>query len=115
LEILLAWHALKSHMTVYLMSDYEIILYHTGKWRKRLVNKKRKPCRLMVQSDPSSLKLRRTGSSWPQEDPPSLKLPPSLTVLAKAMAVKKLRRDKSARQAAHGEKRQFMETANQQL
>jgi hypothetical protein len=42
LEILLAWHALRGHVTVFLMSDYEIILYHTMEWRKRLVNKKGK-------------------------------------------------------------------------
>jgi hypothetical protein len=58
MEIALAWHVLRGQVTVFLMSDYKTILYHTPQWRKRLVNKKRKPCQLMVQSD----------SSWLQED-----------------------------------------------
>ena len=41
LEILLAWHALRGHVTAFLMSGSEIILYYTMEWRKRLVNKKR--------------------------------------------------------------------------
>jgi hypothetical protein len=37
----------------------------------------------------------------PENDPSLLKLPPSLTAVAQAKAVKKLRRDKSPRQANH--------------
>jgi hypothetical protein len=40
LDIVLACHVLKKHRTAFVMSDYKIILYHTPKWRKRLVNKK---------------------------------------------------------------------------
>jgi hypothetical protein len=40
LEFALAWHVLRDPVTVFLMSDYKMILYHPRKWRKRLVNKK---------------------------------------------------------------------------
>ena len=74
------------------------------KWRKRLVNKKRKPCQLMVQSDPSSLKLRRTGSSWLQEDPPSLKLRRGRQLMAvnDPASLYRAMPDKSLQQAVHG-------------
>ena len=36
----LAWHVLRNYVTVLLMSDDKMILYHPMEWRKRLVYKK---------------------------------------------------------------------------
>jgi hypothetical protein len=68
------------------------------------VQKKSSLCQLMAHSHPSSLKLRRKGSSWFQEDPPSLKLRRGRQLMAEndPASLYRAMPDKSLRQAFHG-------------